>query len=545
MSFLRLFRQEMRTSLAKMGVMSCLGGASNAVILSSVNAGAQASAAGHVSLYSAAAFVVALVVYVQTQHYLMTVSNAEIEAIIHKLRVRLLDQARKSELVQLDDIGRAAIVSVITKETAALNQVTPVLALTAQAVVLILFVSLYIAWLSLFAFALSVVIVGLSASLYVARSRRFAAQRREAFWWESEFFDRMSDLLDGFKEIKLNRHRSDELFAHIDDVSRNAANIKIRTQTDTLKQAVFSQTSFYVLLAALTFVVPAFDPTAGASVVKTTTAVLFAIGACWGIVQSVPILSAANAAAENIQALSARFAETSSGIAPAPAAASFAAIRMRGVTFRYIDKHSQTAFQVGPIDFDLHPGDIVFITGGNGSGKSTFLRLLATLYEPESGDFTLDGQPVEDATRESYRALVAAIFSDYHLFPHAYGIPDPDPNVTSDLLVELGLADKTGLADGTFRTLDLSAGQRKRLALVVALLEDRPILLLDEWTADQDPEYREKFYKILLPMLHRAGKTIVAVTHDEGYLDALPVPARRLRMVDGRMVGQVPSMEGS
>ena len=542
MYFLSLFREEMRTSLAKMGAMSCLGGASNAVILSSVNAGAQASAAGHVSLYSAAAFLVALIVYIQTQHYLMTVSNAEIEAIIHKLRLRLLDQARKSELVQLDDIGRAAIVSVITKETAALGQVTPVLALSAQAVVLIFFVSLYIAWLSLFAFALSVTIVGLSASLYIVRNRRFAAQRREAFRWESEFFERMSDLLNGFKEIKLNRNRSDELFAHIDDVSRNAANIKIRTQTDTLKQAVFSQTSFYVLLAALTFVVPAFDSTAGASVVKTTTAVLFAIGACWGIVQSVPILSAANAAAENIQTLSARLAETTRDAAAEPA--SFAAIHMRGVTFRYVDKHSQNAFQIGPIDLDLHPGDLVFITGGNGSGKSTFLRLLATLYQQDAGTFTLNGQPVEGAMRESYRTLVAAIFSDYHLFLHAYGISDPDPRMTSELLAEFGLADKTGLSDGTFRTLDLSAGQRKRLALVVALLEGRPILLLDEWTADQDPEYREKFYKILVPMLHRAGKTIVAVTHDEGYLETLPVRARRLRMVDGVMVEQVASAEG-
>src|SRR5205823_2362789 len=123
---------------------------------------------------------------------------------------------------------------------------------------------------------------------------------------------------------------------------------------------------------------------------------------------------------------------------------------------------------------------------------------------------TLDGMAINDQTREPYRALISAIFTDYHLFRRLYGIAEPDPAEVDRLLAQFRLADKTGLADREFRTLDLSGGQRKRLALVVSLLEHRPILLLDEWTSDQDPEFRHRFYHELLPALMQTGATVVA-----------------------------------
>jgi putative ATP-binding cassette transporter len=206
--------------------------------------------------------------------------------------------------------------------------------------------------------------------------------------------------------------------------------------------------------------------------------------------------------------------------------------------FHYIHKSTEAVFQVGPVDFTLRSGDLVFITGGNGSGKSTFLKLLAGLYKPESGEITLDGVQVTDNERDAYRALIAAIFSDYHLFHRLYGIPDPGPAEINRLLAQFRLLDKTSVTNGEFRTLDLSGGQRKRLALIVGLLEKRPILLLDEWTAEQDPEFRRKFYDELLPQLTQTGATVVVITHDERFLDEWHLPARRLRMDEGRFVEQ-------
>src|SRR5713101_4340682 len=540
MSFFQLVRREMQGSLDRLVVMSGLGGASNAAILAAINSGAKAAGNGELSVSAAAIFIVALLLFIKTQHYILIAATVEIEAIIHKLRVRLMDQVRHSELLPLDEIGRAEIVAAITKESTTLTQATNMVAFAGQGVVLVFFVAIYIAYLSLLAFALSAVIVCAAGVIFHFKSREVAEGTREATQWDNRLFDRLMDLLDGFKEVRLNRSRSDNLFDDVVEVSRTAANIKIRSQSESYKQLVFSQSAMYLLLAAIVFVVPTFSDTKGGSILQVTTALMFVVGVCMGIVQTIPILLAANVAADNIERLEARLRAISAAAeldAPEPRKR-FDKIELRNVMFSYVDKSSEAVFRVGPVDFTLRSGELVFITGGNGSGKSTLLKLLAGLYEPDSGEITLDGVHVGDRNRDVYRALISAIFVDYHLFQRLYGIADLDPAEVDRLLAQFRLLDKTGLTGGEFRTLDLSGGQRKRIALIVSLLEKRPILLLDEWTADQDPDFRRKFYDELLPALQQAGTTVVVITHDDRYLDELDLPARRLRMDEGRFVEQ-------
>jgi putative pyoverdin transport system ATP-binding/permease protein len=540
MSFLKLVRREMQGSLNRLAVVSGLGGVSTASILAAINSGAQATDAGKVSLWSTALFVVALLFFIKIQHYILITTTAEIEAIIHRLRLRLMDHVRRSELLPLESIGRAEIVSAITKDTATLAQASNTLAFVAQGSVLVSFVAIYVAFLSLLAFVLSAAIVGTAALVLQARSRQLAIETREASIWENRLFDRLLDLLDGFKEVRLDSLRSNDLFDDIVEVSRTATNIKIRAQSETYKRMVFLQSALYSVLGAIVFVVPALSDTlAGASITKIVTALVFIVGTCFGLVQSMPAITAANVAADNIERLENRLLATVAAdtIGAAEPAKRFDRVEMHDIRFSYIDKLSETVFEVGPIDFTLRSGELVFITGGNGSGKSTFLKLLAGLYEPESGEITLDGVRVDDGTRQSYRELIAAIFPDFHLFQRLYGIPDADPIEVDRLLTQFQLIDKTRVTNGDFSTVDLSGGQRKRLALIVSLLEKRPVLLLDEWAADQDPEFRRKFYYDLLPTLIGSGVTIVAITHDDRYLDELHLPARRLRMDEGRFVG--------
>lgn len=543
MSFLQLVRREMQGSLGRMAIVSSLGGVSTASILAAINSGAQAADSGKVSLWTAALFVVAVLLFIKVQHYILITTTAEIESIIHRLRLRLMDHIRRSELLPLESIGRAEIVGVITKETATLTQASNTLAFVAQGGVLVSFVVIYVAYLSLLAFVLIVGIVGSAALVLQARSRQLAMETREASIWENRLFDRLLDLLDGFKEVRLNSSRSDDLFDDIIEVSRTAANIKIRAQSETYKRMVFLQSSLYTLLGAIVFAVPVLsDSLAGASITKIVTAMVFIVGTCFGLVQSMPILTAANVAADKIEQLEGRLltmvaAETVDATEPTKR---FDKVEMRDIVFSYVDKFSDSVFRVGPVDFTLRSGDLVFITGGNGSGKSTFLKLLAGLYMADSGEMTFDGVRVSDSTRQNYRELIAAIFPDFHLFQKLYGIPDPDVAEIDQLLTQFHLIDKTRVTNGDFRTVDLSSGQRKRLALIVSLLEKRPILLLDEWAADQDPEFRRKFYFELLPALQRAGTTVVAITHDDRYLDELDLPARRLRMDEGRFIGQQP-----
>jgi putative pyoverdin transport system ATP-binding/permease protein len=541
MSFVQLVQREMQGSLPRLLFMSALGGISTAAVLASINAGVQSVNNGNKpSLWAATLFLVALFLFMKTQAYVTITATAEIEGIIHRMRLRIMDQIRHSELLALDNIGLARIVASVTGDTQILTQASNMLCFTVQGAVLIFFVSFYVAYLSLAAFVMTFVIVFGAGVMFHLKNHRLSAQKVESAAWERRLFDRLTDFLDGFKEVRLNSARSAELFEDAADVSRVAANIKIRTQAETFKMIVNSQISMYVLLGAVVFVAPTFsDSLGGASISKATTALLFVVGACFGLVQSIPILLNANAAASRIEELETTLRAAGSTEAKEIAIPKrFEKIEIHDLTFRYVDKFSDAAFKIGPIDFTLNPGELVFITGGNGSGKSTFLRVLSGLYPPNSGEITLDGVRVDDHNRDTYRGLMSAIFFDYHLFHRLYGIPEGGAGELERLLAQFRLSDKTGLIDGEFRTLDLSGGQRRRLALIVSLLEKRPILLLDEWTAEQDPEFRRKFYDELLPDLMAAGATIVVITHDDRYLDELTLRARRVRMDEGRIVEQ-------
>jgi putative ATP-binding cassette transporter len=201
----------------------------------------------------------------------------------------------------------------------------------------------------------------------------------------------------------------------------------------------------------------------------------------------------------------------------APPPARFARIDMTRVVFQYSERGAGTVFRLGPIDLRVNAGEILFIVGGNGSGKSTLLHVLTGLYHPQSGSVVMDDTLLEPATATRYRSHFTAVFSDYHLFDRLYGMSGVSPERVNELLRLMEIHDKTAFEGGRFTTLDLSSGQRKRLALVVALLEERPILVLDEWAADQDPVFRRFFYETILPELKKQGKTIVAATHDDRY----------------------------
>src|SRR6201991_4123544 len=301
MSFFQLVRTEMQGSLGRMAFVSAMGGVSTTAIIGSINAGAQAADRGEINLWAAGLFVIALLLFIQTQHYILITTTAEIGGIIHKLRIRLLDYVRRSELLPLETIGRAEIVSAITGDTAILTQASNMLAFAAQGALLIILVISYVAYLSFVAFVLSVIIVGIGAAVFHSKTKQHAVEMRDAAVWENRLYDRLSDVLDGFKEVRLNRARSDSLLEHLVEVSRNAANIKIRTQSETFRRMVLLQTSLFTLLGAVAFIVPLFaTATTPGAVTKAVTSLVFIVGACSGLVQSIPIIAAANTAADRL-----------------------------------------------------------------------------------------------------------------------------------------------------------------------------------------------------------------------------------------------------
>jgi len=292
------------------------------------------------------------------------------------------------------------------------------------------------------------------------------------------------------------------------------------------------------LLGTLVFILPALSSTFADSTVKVLTAVLFLVGPVSGVISAAPQITVANAAAENLLKLEKLFDENvEKGIVAddarevaAPAFSDFSSIDLRHLTFARGEGSER--FVVGPIDLSIRRGETLFITGGNGSGKTTFIKMLTGLYPADSGEILVDGRLVDRADMQRYRNIFGAVFSDFHLFPTLYGVERIDRERAASLIDEMEVENKVHLDGRRFSTVDLSTGQRKRLALVATQLEHPPIMVLDEWAADQDPHFRAKFYQLVLPRLRAAGITVIAITHDDKYFHHAD---RRLHLEDGRV----------
>jgi putative ATP-binding cassette transporter len=257
----------------------------------------------------------------------------------------------------------------------------------------------------------------------------------------------------------------------------------------------------------------------------------------WGVAEGWPTFAQARIALNNVQTLGLSLTQPAAEPEKTITADRFGTwqqLHFDGVTFRYPSDVDGQAFALGPMNLTLRRGELVFLVGGNGSGKSTLAKVITGLYSPQEGTIRLDGLPIVDGNREWYCEHFSAIFSDFYLFDSLLGLSAPDLDARAyRYLIELELNAKVQVIDGVLSTISLSHGQRKRLALLSAFLEDRPIYIFDEWAADQDPHYREIFYSRLLPDLKARGKTVLVISHDDRYYH---LGDRILRLDYGQLV---------
>lgn len=534
MKLLELFRKESTTSPYRLAFAAAIAGMSNAAVLAIINIAAEHPSRNESNFQYAALFAITVCLYIAAQRYIMVVSNKEVETILHNIRVRLANMIRQCDLLAMEKIGRSELYASITKETQTISQVALMLAVGGQSAILIFFSSLYIAYISLTAFMLAAIFISIALSIHFQKRQELNENLHRTTASENKLFDSLTDMLNGFKEVKMNSARSADLFEDFEHISLSTAKLKIHTESEQSNRFIFSQASFLLLLATIVFIVPRVSSISDESVILLTTSILFLIGPISSLVATVPVLALANTAAENIFALEAAL---SPHIRPAIESSEdishFDEIRFDKVIYQYPSSPGAIPFTVGPLDLTIKTHEVVFVVGGNGSGKSTFLKLLTCLYYPTSGAIWIDRLPLDETRYDKYRDQFSVIFSDYHLFKRLYGLQNVDKGEANKLLRDMEIEGKTRLLDGEFETIDLSAGQKKRLALLVSLLEDKPIYVFDEWAADQDPVFRRKFYEQILQALKQKGKTIIAVTHDEKYYG---VADRIVKMEEGRFI---------
>ncbi len=534
MVLLKFLARDNTVALGGLIGIAATAGISNVALLSILNSAAQQASQGEIPFWHLALFVIAIALYTLTQKYVLQTATTEMESIIHKHRLRITALIRRCDLASLERFGRAKIYATVTTETLKIAQSAIPLVLGVQSVFLIAFTLVYLAWLTVAGLVLTVAILALAIWIFLLGRADIERDYHISSQHENHLFDRLTDLLEGFKEVRINRYRSADLAAHIERISSVVTEIKIRTDRNFAVTFLVGPTSFYVLAAAMIFLLPGIGAPHAEELFKTTTVVLFLVGPVSSVVGSIEALATANAASESVLSIEERLHDLARSESGAQLQITdFERITMHNVTFEYLDAYDQVTYSIGPLNLDIPRGEVLFISGGNGSGKSTLLKLLTALYMPKTGVLKLDDTIINDGNRDAFQNLFSVIFSDFHLFSRTYGLANINQERVAELLAQMGLAGKTRLIDGTFETIDLSTGQRKRLALVVSLLEDRPVYIFDEWAADQDSVSRQKFYDEIIPALNRQGKTIIAVTHDERYFDRCQ---RRVVMEAGGIV---------
>ncbi len=466
-------------------------------------------------------------------------NNVVGQRLVAQVRKDLAQKILAAPIDALERYRMHRLMPVLTQDVDMISDVAFMLAATMISLAIALGCLGYLAWLSLPLFGLLVVamLIGVAVQTW-AHGRGIAGffQSREQ---EELLHKAYRGISEGAKELRMHRARRARVYEgqiartvdNIRDINRRAINIFVLATS-------FGSALFFLLIA-LILGWAAWRTTDPVVLSGFVLVLLFIKGPIDQIVGALPHLGRARVAFERIADLSARFATPEPHLhlgSPPTSPPLRNAIELRGVRYAFDTPEGSEAFSLGPVDLQIGRSEIVFVVGDNGSGKTTLIKLLLGLYVPLQGEVVLDGKPITPETRDDYRQLFTTVFSDFYLFEDLVageeGGHQALPETALPYLQRLEIAHKVSVKDGAFSTTDLSTGQRKRLALVHAYLEGRPVLVFDEWAADQDPTFRHLFYTELLPELRAKGHSLVVISHDDRYFH---VADRIVHMKAGRI----------
>lgn len=396
----------------------------------------------------------------------------------------------------------------------------------------------YLGWLSWKVLVGMCIFISLGAVAYrylILTGFEYLYLARDA---EDQLFKHFRALTEGIKELKLHRNRRSAFFLQkIQTATEAHRKNNITAEARFIIAHSWGHLLFFALIGITLFLLRNLEHLKPEVLTGYVITALYLTGPLAGLMASLSVFGRAKVALKKIEDLGASMsaqAKDACSISGPESDVFFEHLELKGVTHSYHHEKDDSNFVLGPIDLNFQRGELVFLVGGNGSGKSTLAKIITGLYLPESGVIRVNGKPVTNQNRDDYRQLFSALFSDFFLFDSFLGLEKPNlDDRAREYLVQLHLNHKVKVKDGTLSTLALSQGQRKRLALVTAYLEDRPFYLFDEWASDQDPQFKEIFYTQLLPDLKSRGRTVLVITHDENYFH---VADRILKLDYGQLV---------
>ena len=534
MRIIAFFLQHSRKAVFLSIITGVFSGICNAALLAVINAELKAGHPTRMLLWSFGGLCVLLPLSRFSSEVLLSRLGQEA---MYRLRMKLCGQVLGAPLRHLEQLGPARVLATLTDDIpniiAALN-VLPVLCVNAALVVGCLVYMGTLSWL-LFAIVLGFMIVGIVSYQFpiIKVQKIFLAARKNA----DELLGHLRALTYGAKELKIHHARKEAFVKDLLDVTatsmkeNNIAGLRMYSGA-----ASWGQTLVFIVIGLYLFVLPASSHFTTSVLLGYTLALLYLMTPLQVIMNALPQIGRATVALQTVEQLGLTLAKTRAegAVQIGLPETRWRQLELRSVTHAYTTENESQSFVLGPIDLAFKPGELVFVTGGNGSGKTTLIKLITGLYLPEQGHISFSGADIVEDNVEWYRQHFSVIFSDFYLFERLLGLMGSQLDVQAQqYLTELKLSEKVKVTDGKLSTIDLSQGQRKRLALLTAYLEDRPIYVFDEWAADQDPYFKNIFYLHLLPELKAKGKTVLVISHDDRYYS---VADRIIKLDEGQVV---------
>ncbi|MGP5404492.1 multidrug ABC transporter permease/ATP-binding protein [Psychrobacter celer] len=482
---------------------------------------------------------------------------------VYELRKKLVKQIIDTSVPQIDNLGSARLLASLSSDIQSITTAFVRMPELVQGVILSVGVGLYLGWLSLPLLLIVMCWIVMTIWISTILVKHVYTHLTELREINDDLYQDYQSIIEGRKELALNQHRAQRLYN--DDFLRHAkAYEQTVTKSDTFHLSAVNWSN--IMMFAAIGIIFAVASSLGVSMAVATTfslTILFMQSPLLHAVGAYPTLQTAQVALEKIQALA--LADYQPDFQTDSAATNWQTICFQDICYRYphntdsqnvtaVDsKHANDILQ--SVTLTLQRGDVVFLIGANGSGKSTLAKIITGIFAPTTGTVTVDGKLIHSQNNDSqssdlhtnnlhtnnlqssadYRQLFSAIFSDQHLFTQLIGPKGqaPDRVLTDTWLHQLNLQDKVSITDDILSTDKLSQGQRKRLAMLITVAEQKDILLLDEWAADQDPAFRRVFYQTLIPKLKTMGKTLFIISHDDSYFEHAD---RLLLMKAGRLI---------
>jgi putative pyoverdin transport system ATP-binding/permease protein len=520
MNLIQFILRNRRGTMALMALTALLSGACNAGLIAAVNNalhGAAPAATAVVLTFAALAAGRLLTSFVSQ---VMSVRFSQ--QTIAGLRRDLVRSILAAPLRQLEKIGPARLVVALTEDVFSITEALVGLPLLAVNLALLFSGAIYLAFLSWKVLLGLMVLVALGAVGYRFLTKGAFRSLHLAREEGDRLFGHFRALTEGIKELKLHRNRRGVFLSRdIQQSTETYERHNVIAENRFILAQHWSHLLFYLLIGVVLFLVPALGRISAVALTGYVITTLYLMGPLAGVLSSFAMFGRANVALQKIERLGVSLASRATegfSVTRTEEEPAFERLELSNVAHTYHHEKDDSHFTLGPVNLAFEPGEIVFVVGGNGSGKSTLAKIITGLYVPESGTIRLDGEAITDKNRDNYRQLFSTVFSDFFVFETLLGLEHPHLDARAkEYLVTLHLDHKVKVLDGVFSTTALSQGQRKRLALLTAYLEDRPFCLFDEWASDQDPLFKEFFYTRCLRDLKAAGKTVVVITHDDKY----------------------------